>query len=265
RITTNYKNGRLILHNVTNFADMQTHDGNWLREMTVGWKVNDQMTVSAGRLLLSGGMSAAGQSNLETIVYPASYPFNRYAYGVQGVWSSERWTIMGDVSGKSGLSFLDEASFDAVEASTFIQRKFQSGSAINLTAQLSQDFRWYGLGGTCPLNENKTVKLRGELYYADNHNNQTSNMTGGYGLVTWQATKWLELCGQVDHRQYLAKDWQDQTETRKSSGGGLTTFLVGASAKVGENVTLRSNIGFPTDWNGSGFDPTFRGLVQVQF
>ena len=95
RVTTDYKNGRLILHNVTNFADMQAHDGNWLREMTVGWKVNDQMTISAGRLFLSGGMSAPGPSNLETIVYPASYPFNCYAYGVQGVWSSERWTIMG--------------------------------------------------------------------------------------------------------------------------------------------------------------------------
>ncbi|MFA5001091.1 MAG: hypothetical protein WC531_02590 [Candidatus Paceibacterota bacterium] len=281
RVNSNWAKGKLLLHTQINFADMQGPDdeGNWLREATVGWKIDDKFTLSGGRLFVAGGMSTPGQYDLETIRYPNSLPFNCYAYGVQGTWDSEHWFIMGDVTGKSGLSFLDEENFEAFEVSAFIQRKFESGSALNFTTQISRDFQRYGLGGGVALSTEKTIRLRGEGYYVANRDEETSDMIGGYVLVTWQATKWLELFGQADHRQWLAKEWTEtsvsvdpetlniscETEAFKSSGEGLTTLSLGGSIKAGENVTFRGNVELPFDGSTSSPDPMINGLVQVEF
>ena len=74
RVNSDYAKGKLLLHTQVNFADMQgpDNDGNWLREATIGWQVNDLFVLKVGRHFLAGGMSTPGPVNPKTQIPCAS-------------------------------------------------------------------------------------------------------------------------------------------------------------------------------------------------
>jgi hypothetical protein len=245
RLSANLDGKRLGVGTQINFSDLQdTTDGNWLRELYVQYMINEKWKLRAGRILLScgRGIQIPGPFLLETIDYPISQPWASYAYGLQAWQTTKDWSLIFDITGRSGLPFDSELNFNRLESSARIRRNFEQGF-VGVTAEISSDFLRLGIdGGWTP---NKLVFLRGEFDYADNFDEQTSNRFGAYLLAGVRPVRWWEVSVQPEFNQDLPKYWTETVRTKGKDG----KFTVSTVDKLSSDK-VQSDLVFTTRFIG---------------
>jgi len=202
---------------VINFADFQEPNGNWLRELYVGYRfANEKWKLSVGRIFVAAGYSTPAPFELETVNYPFSDPFDAYAWGVglEGKWGKD-WSLRVSVSGASDSVFSDDESWRRLEFSTRIEKGLEQGK-IAVTVQASKDFLRLGTDFTW-----KPVKqfyLRTGLAYVDNTDDQTSNKIGAYVIGVYRPAQWFEFHSQLDGAADIQKSYYEWQKVKSDDG-----------------------------------------------
>ncbi len=205
-------------------------DSNWLREVWVKYKVNDNWSLKAGRIFLAAGNSTPDAYSLRTVAYPSSMTFPCYAYGAQVEGQlSESVSLVFDVTGRSGLAFDDDHSFDRIELSAMLRQQFGekgkpgSGNIAGYT-QLCQDFQRFGV--STAWQPDNHWNLMGALCYTRYESIEVSDQFGGYVQVAYRATPWLELHSQVDYLGDISKTYEETNTKFDRESGQFKTETV---------------------------------------
>lgn len=205
RLRTDLKLRRWGLNSEIDFADMDEEGGNWLRYIHLNYDINEDWQVRVGRLFLAAGYATPAPFMLETVNYPKADPFACYAWGVQVAGKfGDGWSLLADVTGRSGVAFDDPRCWDRLEFSGRLQKKYEAWTTGG-TIQLSEDFFRFGLDTTWKPNEKFYLRAGG--YYGKNNDSRVSNHFGAYALAVYRPTKWFEFHSQVDHQRDLAKTY----------------------------------------------------------
>jgi hypothetical protein len=179
-------------------VDLDDSSKNWLREALVSYKANDDWSFKVGHLFLAGGwVLYPSPFAIETVRSPR-IPFSCYAYGAQAIGNlGNGWSVMSDVTGKSGVSFDSGDNLDGLENSTRLQKKITKDWFLVGTIQLSEDFESMALDSEYRLGK---LCLRGAAYGKYMTDDTIANTKGFYTYAGYEVFKGVELHGQYDHQ-----------------------------------------------------------------
>ncbi len=178
-------------------VDLDDSSKNWLRQAHVSYKANDDWSFNVGRLFVAASASAPSPFGQET-VRCYRWPFAFYAYGAQVAGNlGNGWSILSDVTGKSGVSFDSGDNWDGVENSTRLQKKITKDWSVAGTVQLSEDFEGVALDSAYQLGK---LCLRGTAYGKYMTDDAVADTKGFYTYAGYEVLKGVELHGQYDHQ-----------------------------------------------------------------
>jgi hypothetical protein len=153
-------------------------------------------TVKAGRLFVAAPWGTPAPHYTPVARYPrAALSYNFYGYGVQyNRQLTEDWSLMYDITGKTGVTYDSDEVFDQAETSFRLKRKISSGY-VAYGGQFSED------SVRLSVDSEMTVdRLYGFLgvYYADD--THRDNKVSAFSYVTYEVASWLKPHVQWDKR-----------------------------------------------------------------
>jgi hypothetical protein len=110
-----------------------------LKRFFFTFNLDDKTTVNVGRMFVAGGWIGPGPTDLETVDY-FRFPFTFQGYAAQVDVSRGPWHFLADVSGVTGLSFLDGGQFDIIE---------QTSRSLAMSARAHMASRMTVTGARC--------------------------------------------------------------------------------------------------------------------
>lgn len=106
---------------------------------------------------MAGGYTLPAPAALETVRFPRM-PFSCYAHGVQAQGNlGSGFTVISDLTGRSGVSFDSDSNWDRLESSTRLQKKVTEDFFLAGTSNFSDDFLTLSLDSSIFLFEKLTV------------------------------------------------------------------------------------------------------------
>jgi hypothetical protein len=226
---------------VVDFADLQQPNGNWGRELYIKYKFNKQWSASVGRLFLPAGWSTPALFELETVRYPHADPFSCYGWGAQleGEFG-DGWSIKTSINANSSVSFSDNDSWNRLEFSARLEKKFEHG-AIAATTQISDefvrvasDFTWKPI---------EVFYLRGEVAYTHNTDTRMSDRVGAYAIAVYRPLQWFEIHSMIDGAADLEKSYM-QWKTSTADDGTMSARPVKMFTSDEYLITWTSGVRF---------------------
>lgn len=185
-------------------VDLDANEKNWLREAKVSYKVSDDWTLYAGRLFLTSGWVTPSPANIETVSYPR-IPFNCYAYGLQLKGDlGDGWSLVMDVTGKSGVAFDSDANWDGLESSTRLQKVVNKNLTLAGTVQAGADSGGVMFDAQYHLEK---FYLKGATYTRRAWGNEAKDISGFYAYAGYEVLKCLELHTQFDRQTDRDNIW----------------------------------------------------------
>ncbi len=165
-------------------VDADKPDAHWLRMAYASYKITEKWVVRGGHLFLGAPYySTKPFFGIETARFPRE-PWGYYAYGIQTEGAFDNgWSLIADISGKSGISFSHDDNFDRLETSGRIGKKLTDSFSAGLLYQLSEDFIRAG-PNFCY--ERGKVSIYGELYAT---HDDVADTYGGYIFGNYRITK----------------------------------------------------------------------------
>ena len=181
-------------------AFQTVHNPDVLKRYYLTLDLGNHTSVNIGRMFVAGGWMLPGPRALETVNYPR-YPFTFQGYAVQLDTVSGPWHILADVSGTTGLSFMNRNQFGSVETSAHIARSFGSQYGAALTWQLGYRFDRISIDGSAhPVS---WLDMRSMVYY-DREVQATSIGAYSYaGIRPLRTLPGFSLHGQTDYEGRL--------------------------------------------------------------
>lgn len=165
---------------------------NWVKQAFVEGTVGKGWSFRSGRIALSPLFISPPPHKLETINSPR-LPYRVTAYGIQAEHVSPKWKFMGDVSGRSGLSFDADRQFESIETTVRLEHAPTKKLRLGLQTQAGEDFLAGGIDwGYRPT---EWLYLKGTGYGSENRGQQT---IGGYAYLGISPCPALEIYGQFD-------------------------------------------------------------------
>lgn len=171
-------------------AESRMHNGNWIQELSIGYKVNEEWSIRLGRLSTAGIILTPPPWLLQTARYPR-VPVGIYGWGGQMQYNRDRWTATLDVTGNTGTSFQSKNAFDRIE--TGLRLEYKATEELSVAANAAYDFRDRELFGAVDVNFKKERFDAHLVGYATNN-----DVLGGFLYAGYQVTDHLELHGMVD-------------------------------------------------------------------
>lgn len=182
------------------FFDLQLKDPgdretNPLQELRLSYDVADDWQLRLGRLYTAAGYITPVSFRLETSRYPR-HPMGAYVYGLQLAGSKDKWRVIADIGGASGLLYDESNQFRRIEISTAVRYSFTKKTDVSFITQLSKDFSRVSLD----FNYRPTHRdyFKGAIYSADEDLKETAN--GGYVFYERSLQPFLAMHTQVDRR-----------------------------------------------------------------
>ncbi len=170
-----------------------------LKRFFFTFNLDDKTTVNVGRMFVAGGWIGPGPTDLETVDY-FRFPFTFQGYAAQVDMTRGPWHFLADISGVTGLSFLDGGQFDTIEHSGHLSRSFGPAHELGLTWQVSEKFARVAVTGSA--NPLPRLTTRGMFYYDHEvGQGQRTSTIGCYGFASVQpfhSIPWLSVHGQAD-------------------------------------------------------------------
>lgn len=185
-------------------VDLNDSSKNWLRRAHVSYKANDDWSFYVGRLFLAWGSVLPSPYSVETVRF-GRVPFACYAYGAQVSGNlGNGWSVLSDVTGKSGVSFDSGDNWDGVENSTRLQKKITKSWSMAGTVQLTEDYEGVALDSEYRIGK---LCLRGTAYGKYMDDSPTPDTQGLYAFAGYEIMNGLELHGQYDYQHEKDNIW----------------------------------------------------------
>ncbi len=184
-------------------VDLSDADRNWLRQAYLNYKLNKDWSLSAGRIFLAAGYITPSPANIETVLYPRT-PFNCYAYGVQTKGNfKDGFSLIADISGRSGLAFNDGDNFDGLEGSIRLSEKVATNLTLGITFQMSDEAATGAIDSEYQLGK---LLLRGAVY-SKCMKVCGDEVKGFYGYTGYEVFRRVEVHAQIDRQINADNIW----------------------------------------------------------
>ncbi len=173
-------------------VDFNTYRPNWLKEAWIQYSPSSAWSIRAGRLALTPIRLTPPPFMLETINFPR-LPYHIFAYGIQGRYTTGKFTLLADVSGVSGLNFDAQNQFDGIETSG--RMEYSATSALKFGGQIQLGGEFTAGGIDWNWKPAPWATLKGAAYLANAPEKETR---GGYVYLGIEPCKEVEIYGQFD-------------------------------------------------------------------
>jgi hypothetical protein len=180
----------------TEMVNVDQPASNWVRQIYLAYKPSEDLTLRAGRFFLAAPYwTCPPIKYLETVQYP-NEPWSCYGWGVQTDANlGNGWNILLDITANSHTASDRSDSWNGVESSARLSKKFSNGLTLGAIYQVGQKFARFG--SDFHMEITKTINLDGEIYTAKEKGGERAN--GGYVLVSYKLTDNIRPHFQLDY------------------------------------------------------------------